>query len=148
MAVASSAETMIALRLLRGRGLDERHLLGRVSALGPTWVTVPPRSVAACCAPLKATSKYGLLICLGMTTTLPQRAPHAAGADAGADAAAAWRRRGRGGRAGATGAGAAVGGGRHGAGVAATLQPASTSAIAATPPTIRLDEMDHAIVSS
>ena len=57
------------------------------AALGPTCVTVPPRSVAAFLAPLKAASKYGLLICLGMTTTL--RAAADAGAEAAADGDAA-----------------------------------------------------------
>src|SRR5664279_2333862 len=59
------------------------------AALGPTWVTVPPRSLAAFWAPLKATSKYGLLICLGMTTTLSAAAEAAADGDAAADGAAA-----------------------------------------------------------
>src|SRR5450759_1363531 len=56
------------------------------AALGPTCVTVPPRSVAAFWAPLKATSKYGLLICLGMTTTLRAAADGAA-TDGAADGA-------------------------------------------------------------
>src|SRR4051812_43770750 len=64
------------------------------AALGPTCVACPPRSDAAFWTPLNATSKYGLLICFGMTTALAPPAapveaeaePEAAADEAGADA--------------------------------------------------------------
>src|SRR5947209_19439182 len=37
---------------------------------GPTCLNCPLRSLAACCPPEAAVSKYGLLICLGRNTTL------------------------------------------------------------------------------
>src|SRR5664279_2717673 len=88
------------------------------AALGPTWVTVPPRSLAAFWAPLKATSKYGLLICLGMTTTLSAAAE--AAAEAAADGAA-------------DGDAAADGAATDGAAVADEPQAATTRARTATP---------------
>src|SRR5664279_3580125 len=88
------------------------------AALGPTWVTVPPRSLAAFWMPLKATSKYGLLICLGMTTTLSAAAEAAADGAADGDAAAD---------------GAADGAATDGAGVADEPQAATTRARTATP---------------
>src|SRR5450759_3860374 len=92
------------------------------AALGPTCVTVPPRSVAAFWAPLKATSKYGLLICLGMTTTLRAAADGAA-AEGAADGAAAE----------GAADGAATDGAADGAVVADELQAATTRARTATP---------------
>src|SRR5450756_2275996 len=69
-AVASSAEITMALTPCVVAVWMKGTCCVASAALGPTWVTVPPRSVAAFWAPLKAASKYGLLICLGMTTTL------------------------------------------------------------------------------
>src|SRR5262245_36461394 len=89
-AFGSFAEIAIALTpLVVSSWMNEA--CASVAALGPTWVTVPPSSVAALSAPCLAASKYGLLICFGMKVT--DTAPPAAAlpdalADASADGAA------------------------------------------------------------
>ena len=125
-AVASSAEITIALTPCVVAVWMKGTCWVASAALGPTWVTVPPRSLAAFWAPLKATSKYGLLICFGMTTTCRWRA-----ADAAAD----------GGRSRWTGPRPTEASGRErrpdgateGAGVADEPQAATTRASAAMP---------------
>src|SRR4051812_28470903 len=93
-AVASSAEMMIACAPCVVAVWMNGTCCVASAALGPTCVACPPRSDAAFWTPLNATSKYGLLICFGMTTALAPPAapveaeaePEAAADEAGADA--------------------------------------------------------------
>jgi hypothetical protein len=75
---------------------------------------------------LKATSKYGLLICLGMTTTVSAAADGDAAADGATDGAA------DGAATDAAADGAATDGTAVGAGVADELQAPATRATMAT----------------
>src|SRR5919197_6519391 len=64
-ALGSFAETTIALTPCWVSVLMKGTCWAALASDGPTCLNFPPRSVAACWAPLAAVSKYGLLTALG-----------------------------------------------------------------------------------
>src|SRR5579875_3241644 len=69
-AVGSLAETTMALTCCAVRLLMNVTWSAALAVDGPTCLKEPFSSLAACCAPLAAVSKYGLLMALGRNTML------------------------------------------------------------------------------